>query len=800
MKSSMDQKAFRLLEYDKIILKLEERAVTALGRDMIRGLEPFSVRADIEAALAETSDAQTIYWRKGTPPFGGFSDLRSVFRRVAVGSILSCGELLKAAEFLRGVRSLRHYTTADMPEGSDNNLVMVLGKQLVPNRGIEDEIFRCIVSEEDMSDHASPELASIRRNIRTRQDGIKDRLNSILRSSDLRKLMQDAVVTMRGDRYVIPVKQEFRNLVPGLVHDMSSSGATVFIEPMAVVEANNEIRALMIREQHEIERILAVLTATVAEITDVLETDLDIATRLDFLFAKAKLSRDMDGICPKLADLPILDIRKGRHPLLDRQTVVPVDLWLGREFTSLVITGPNTGGKTVTLKTAGLFVLMTQAGLHIPAAEGTEMGIFSKVFADIGDEQSIEQSLSTFSSHMRNIVHILADADAHSLILFDELGAGTDPTEGAALAMAILEGLRADNIRTMATTHYSELKIYAMSTPGVENACCEFDVETLRPTYRLLVGIPGKSNAFAISSRLGLPDHVIGRARETLSHESVRFEDVLGDIEQKRSETERDQDKARLLRQEMEKLEQGLQVERRKMEEERKKILDKSRQEARQILIDARAEAERLLDKLKEMEKTIQEKDREKALRDMKQSLKLRLDGLEDSLGESALPRGGYTEAPINLRAGETVHVLTLNQRASVLDKPDADGQVTVQAGIMKVKVHISQLKRIDLQKETVERLQTVRLAGVKAGPVRLELDLRGFNSEEAIDKVDKYIDDAVIAGLHEVTLIHGKGTGALRKSIHDFLKTRPNVSDYRIGKYGEGETGVTVVQLGDYQ
>jgi DNA mismatch repair protein MutS2 len=426
------------------------------------------------------------------------------------------------------------------------------------------------------------------------------------------------------------------------------------------------------------------------------------------------------------------------------------------------------------------------------------MGLFTKVFADIGDEQSIEQSLSTFSSHMRNIVHILAEADADSLILFDELGAGTDPTEGAALAMAILEGLRADHIRTMATTHYSELKIYAMSTPGVENACCEFDVETLRPTYRLLVGIPGKSNAFAISSRLGLPDHVIGRARETLSHESVRFEDVLGDIERKRSETERDQDKARSLRQEMEKLEQGLQAERRKMEEERKKILDKSRQEARQILIDARAEAEHILGKLKDLEKTIQEQDREKALRDMKQSLKLRLDGLEDSLAESSLPRGGYAESPVNLRAGETVHVLTLNQRASVLDKPDADGQVTVQAGIMKVKVHISQLKRIDMQKETVERLQTVRLAGVKAGPVRLELDLRGFNSEEAIDKTDKYIDDAVIAGLHEVTLIHGKGTGALRKSIHDFLKTRPNVAEFRIGKYGEGETGVTVVRLGE--
>jgi len=794
----MDQKAYRLLEFDKIILKLEERTATALGREQVRALEPFSTRAEVETALAETSDAQAVYWRKGTPPFGGISDLRMAFKRVELGSILSCGELLKVAEFLRGVRSLKQHGSSDMPEGSDGNLVVVLARQLVPNRGIEDELLRCISGEDTLADHASSELASIRRNIRTRQDGIKDKLNSILRSSDLRKLMQDAVVTMRGDRYVIPVKQEYRNLVPGLMHDMSSSGATVFIEPLAVVEANNEIRALMIREQQEIERILAVLTAQVAEISEPLKMDLEIATRLDFLYAKAKLSRDMDALAPKLTDAPVLDIRKGRHPLLDKKSVVPVDLRLGKEFTSLVITGPNTGGKTVTLKTAGLFVMMTQAGLHIPAAEGTEMGIFSQVFADIGDEQSIEQSLSTFSSHMRNIVHILAEADQGSLILFDELGAGTDPTEGAALAMAILEGLREDGIRTMATTHYSELKIYAMTTPGVENACCEFDVETLRPTYRLLVGIPGKSNAFAISSRLGLPDHVIGRARETLSHESVRFEDVLGDIEKKRSETERDQDKARSLRMEMEKLEESSRQERQKLDEERKKILDKSRQEARQIIVDAKSEAEHLLARIKDLEKTVQEKDREKALRDMKQSLKMTLDGLEDSLAESAMPRGGYAEAPVNLKAGETVHVMTLNQRAAVLDKPDADGQVTVQAGIMKVKVHISQLKRIDVQKETVERMQSVRTAGVKAAPVRLELDLRGHSSEEALEKADKYIDDAIIAGLHEVTLIHGKGTGVLRKSLHDFLKNRSGVSAYRIGKYGEGESGVTIVQLGE--
>jgi DNA mismatch repair protein MutS2 len=792
----MDEKALRLLEYDKIIAMLAERAATGLGRETALALTPSNNPGEVRSALSETTDAQAVYWRKGTPPFGGIVDLRGAFRRVALGSVLSCAELLRMAEFLRGVRSLRQYCTNDIPEALSDNLAVTLGRQLQPNRSVEEELFRCIASEDELSDHASPELASIRRNIRVKQDGIKDRLNAILRSTELRKHLQDAVVTLRGDRYVIPVKQESRNLVPGLVHDMSASGATVFVEPLAVVEANNEIRALTIREGQEVERILAVLTELVAEGVDALEANLDIAARLDFLFAKAKLSRDLNGINPRLLDKPEFHILKGRHPLLPRDTVVPVNLSLGDAFTSLVITGPNTGGKTVTLKTAGLFVLMTQAGLHIPAEEGTQMGLFSNVFADIGDEQSIEQSLSTFSSHMRNIVHILANADAQSLILFDELGAGTDPTEGAALAMAILEGLREAGVRTMATTHYSELKIYAMTTAGVENACCEFDVETLRPTYRLLVGIPGKSNAFAISSRLGLSDEVIARARETLSQESVRFEDVLGDIERKRSQTEHDQDQARVLRAQAEALEREMREERAKLVEDRQKVMDRARQEARQVLLDARHESDLLLSRIRELEKSVQEQEREKTVREMKQQLKQKLDGLESSLAEAALPRGGYAEPPVNLKPGETVHVLSLNQRATVLDRPDGDGQVTVQAGIMKVRIHISQLKRINEQKETVEKMHTVRATGVKANPVRLELDLRGSNAGEALEKVDKYLDDAVIAGLHEVTLIHGKGTGVLRRNIHDFLRTRPHVTGYRLGKYGEGESGVTVVSL----
>lgn len=783
-----------MLEYDKIMKRLEETTVSSLGRAFVETLKPVTDFYEVEARLKETTDAAAYLWRKGGAPFGGIHDIRSALKRVEIGSTLSIPELLRVGDVLRCSRILKQFLTQDIPNEWEGNTALELGRQIAVFKQVEEAISNAILSEDEISDHASPELFNIRKSIRQKQDSIKDRLSAFIRSADYKKILQDAVVTLRGDRYVIPVKQEYKSQVPGLIHDMSSSGATVFIEPLAVVEANNEIKALLIKEQHEIERILAELTAKVEEIRVELGVNVNILAQLDFMFAKAKLSRDMRGISPHLCKERVIKIVKGRHPLLDREKVVPIDIELGREFTTLIVTGPNTGGKTVTLKTVGLFVLMLQAGLHIPVQEGSEFGLFDSVYADIGDEQSIEQSLSTFSSHMKNIVTILKEADEGSLVLFDELGAGTDPTEGAALATAILDGLTRRGIRTMATTHYSELKIYAMTTPHVQNACCEFDVETLRPTYRLLVGVPGKSNAFAISQKLGLDPYVINKAKEYLTQDNIHFEDVLSDIEKSRTQAEREKESVEALKREIEALKNEAQREKERINKERERIIAKAKEEARSIVMNARYEAEDLLDQLKELQKKGYQQNLEKELQEARTNVR-RLDNLEGSLVESYEVRG-FVEPPQNLKAGESVLMLNLGQKATVLEAPDADGQVLVQAGIMKVKVHVSQLKRLDEQKESLEKMNKVRLVGVKATPIKLDLDLRGLNVEEALDKVDKYIDDAVIAGLHEVTLIHGKGTGILRKAIHDYLRGHAHVASYRLGKYGEGETGVTVVEL----
>lgn len=790
----MNDRALRVLEYDKIMKRLEERTVSSLGRAYVETLKPVTDFYEVEARLKETTDAAAYLWRKGGAPFGGIHDIRSALKRVEIGSTLSIPELLRVGDVLRCSRILKQFLTQDIPNEWEGNTALELGRQIAVFKQVEEAISNAILSEDEISDHASPELFNIRKSIRQKQDSIKDRLSAFIRSADYKKILQDAVVTLRGDRYVIPVKQEYKSQVPGLIHDMSSSGATVFIEPLAVVEANNEIKALLIKEQHEIERILAELTAKVEEIRVELGVNVNILAQLDFMFAKAKLSRDMRGISPHLCKERVIKIIKGRHPLLDREKVVPIDIELGREFTTLIVTGPNTGGKTVTLKTVGLFVLMLQAGLHIPVQEGSEFGLFDSVYADIGDEQSIEQSLSTFSSHMKNIVTILKEADEGSLVLFDELGAGTDPTEGAALATAILDGLTRRGIRTMATTHYSELKIYAMTTPHVQNACCEFDVETLRPTYRLLVGVPGKSNAFAISQKLGLDPYVINKAKEYLTQDNIHFEDVLSDIEKSRTQAEREKESVEALKREIEALKNEAQREKERINKERERIIAKAKEEARSIVMNARYEAEDLLDQLKELQKKGYQQNLEKELQEARTNVR-RLDNLEGSLVESYEVRG-FVEPPQNLKAGESVLMLNLGQKATVLEAPDADGQVLVQAGIMKVKVHVSQLKRLDEQKESLEKMNKVRLVGVKATPIKLDLDLRGLNVEEALDKVDKYIDDAVIAGLHEVTLIHGKGTGILRKAIHDYLRGHAHVASYRLGKYGEGETGVTVVEL----
>ena len=791
----MEQKALKVLEYDKILKMLNERTVSSLGRSLVESLQPSYDLHEVEYRLKETTDAAAYLWRKGGAPFGGVHDIRSSLKRVEIGATLSISELLKTGDMMRCIRLLKQFLGNDVPQDWEGNLALELGRQITTFRSVEEAISQAIISEEEISDQASPELASIRRNIRIKQDGIKDKLGAILRSSDYRKVMQDAVVTIRGDRYVIPVKQEYKGMVPGLIHDMSSSGATVFIEPLSVVEANNEIKSLLIREQHEIERILMELTGKVADIKDALLVNVDIVSKLDFMFAKAKLSRDLNCICPRLSKARSIRIKKGRHPLLEKHSVVPIDFELGDTFSTLVITGPNTGGKTVTLKTVGLFVLMLQAGLHIPALEGTEFGLFNDVFADIGDEQSIEQSLSTFSSHMKNIVRILAEADESCLVLFDELGAGTDPTEGAALATAILDGLTKKGIRTMATTHYSELKIYAMTTKGVQNACCEFDVQTLRPTYKLLVGVPGKSNAFAISEKLGLGKDVIGKARDFISQENIHFEDILSDIERNRTLAEHEKDQAEAYKLQIESMRLEIQKEREKIMTERDRVIAKAKEEARSLIIGARSEAEELLEKLKTMQREGFGQNSEKELQEARTEVK-RLDHLESSYVEGFDARDGYAEPPRNLKPGESVLILNINQKSTVLEEPDTEGQVLVQAGIMKVKIHISQLKRMDEQKDALEKLHQVRLAGVKTSPVKLELDLRGLNVEEMLDRVDKYIDDAIIAELHEVTLIHGKGTGTLRKAVSEHLKKHPHVEASRLGKYGEGETGVTVVTL----
>jgi len=543
----MNEKTLKILEFNKIIDKLVSLATSSLGKELAEKLVPDTDLNRVERAQKETSDAVAFIARRGTPPMGGIHDIRDSLKRVEIGAILNPGELLKTADVLRAVRNLKSYASNDRIKTDEDNIVSELIGCLESNKRIEDRIYMSILSEDEIADNASPTLANIRRQIRNAQESIKDKLNDIIRSSRYQKYIQEPIVTLRGDRYVIPVKQEYRTEIPGLIHDSSASGATIFIEPMAVVEANNHIRELKIKEQAEIEKILGELTGEIRGIVDSLKSNVSILGRLDFIFAKARLSLDYNCVCPVLNDEHKILIKKGRHPLLDKKTVVPIDFWIGEDFNTLVVTGPNTGGKTVTLKTVGLFTLMTQAGLHIPANEGTKMSIFKKVYADIGDEQSIEQSLSTFSSHMKNIVGILKDVDEDSLVLFDELGAGTDPTEGAALAMSILEYLRNKGSTTVATTHYSQLKAYAVTTKFVENACCEFNVETLRPTYRLLIGVPGKSNAFAISKRLGLFDDIIEKAKEFLTQDDIKFEDMLMSIEKNLNQSENEKMKLKAI-------------------------------------------------------------------------------------------------------------------------------------------------------------------------------------------------------------------------------------------------------------
>ena len=781
----MKERTLRVLEFTKILDMLASFAVTDMGREACLKLTPLSDLAQVNEALEETEEAQVILTYLGDSPLIGFPDVRPYLTLAAKGATLNPKALLSVAECLRASRAARSALVTDR----DNTpRITGLASHLQTFRQLEDAITGAIISEEELSDHASPQLADIRRHIKQSNERVREKLNSMVHGASFSKYLQESIVTVRDGRYCIPVKQEYRQFVPGLVHDQSSTGATLFIEPMAVVELGNDLKQWKAKEREEIERILLELSGQVGAQSEMIEGNIYVLTRLDFIFAKGHLSREMNAVLPHMNDQGRIRLVRVRHPLIPREKVVPCDLWLGQDFTTLIITGPNTGGKTVTLKTVGLLTLMAQAGLHVPGNLGTELSIFEQVYADIGDEQSIEQSLSTFSSHMTNIVEIMNEVTQRDLVLFDELGAGTDPTEGAALAQTILDTLLKRQVRTVATTHYSELKAYALSTPGVENASVEFDVESLRPTYRLSIGIPGKSNAFEISRKLGLDERLIDGAKELLSKEDVRFEDVIANAEYHRQIAEREREMAEETRKETVRLRNEAEKLRKEIEQSKDKSMQKAKAEARRILENARREADGIIGELKAMKKQAQIPEHE--LQKLKKRMDDNLDAVSEGIGEAN--ETGFTP-PKTVRVGENVEIVHLKTKAVVLSLPDSKNEVQVQAGIMKMKVPLKQLRVIEQEKPKASK---VLRSAAAAKTVPMEVDVRGMNLEEATEAVDTYLADAVLAGLNEVSIIHGKGTGVLRTGIQKHLKRHLNVKSFRDGMYGEGEQGVTVVTL----
>lgn len=790
----MNDKTLKVLEYHKIIKKLTDKTESQLGKDMTKKIKPSTDIDEIEYLQRETKEALSLIIKKGNPPLYGIFDVSGELKITEIGGSLSPKSLIKISDSLRVSRSLKKYLKEIKDdETSSFPIIQGLIDDLRVFKDIEDEINNAIISENEISDNASPGLRNIRRQIINKNESVRVKLNSIINSQKYKKYLQDSIVTMREGRYVVPIKQENKAYFPGLVHDQSASGATLFVEPMAVVELNNELRELEIKEREEIEKILLELSGLVAEEAENIGNNQSILQRLDFIFAKGKLALEMDATKPILNKEGYINIKKARHPLLNVKNVVPIDIYIGKDFNTLVITGPNTGGKTVTLKTVGLLTLIAQSGLHIPADFNSQMGVFDQVFADIGDEQSIEQSLSTFSSHMTNIVSILDSLKDNSLVLFDELGAGTDPTEGAALAMSILDHLLKLNIRTIATTHYSQLKIYALTTDRVKNAAVEFDVETLSPTYKLLIGVPGKSNAFEISKRLGLQDYIIDYAKNLVSKENVEFEDVLQAIDEDRRIIEENKFQAEKLKYEVEKLKEELSTEKEKTKEAREKIILKAKEEARSILRSAKDESDSIVSELRKISSEV-EKDRNKEIHKAQERLKSSLDEVESSLSENVL-NVKSKEPPKNLKVGDTVEVLSLNQVGNVLELPDENGNVLVQVGIMKVNVHISTLRRAKEEESGKTQTSTRKIIKSKAA-VKNEIDLRGKTLDEALLDLDKYIDDIYIAGLKEAYIIHGKGTGVLREGIKGYIKRHKHIKSFRIGKYGEGGDGVTVMEL----
>ena len=783
----MDDRALRVLEFYKIRAMLADQCVSPLGRALAMELAPSPDIKEVRDMQDQTEEAVTLLTALPHHPLVPFEDVRAPLRLASIGATLSQRALLDVASSMRAARAAR---TALVTDREDTPRISGIASRLATFRNIEEEISAAIISEDEISDHASPALADIRRHIRLCNDRVREKLNALIHNPNMAKHLQDSIITQRNDRYVVPVKQESRSFVPGLVHDQSASGATLFIEPLAVVEIGNDLKQRLAEERREIERILAALSAMISPEAEMLRGNLDILSQLDLLFAKGRLSRAMFGAMPKINGEGRIRIVRGRHPLLDPASVVPIDLWMGDMFTTLVITGPNTGGKTVTLKTVGLFTLMTQAGLHPPADIGTELAVFERVFADIGDEQSIEQSLSTFSSHMTNIVDILANVTENSLTLFDELGAGTDPTEGAALAQVILRGLLARRIRTLATTHYSELKAFALTTDGVENASVEFDVETLRPTYRLTIGVPGKSNAFEISRRLGLSSEWIDAAKELLSSDQIRFEDVIANAEYHRRIAERERALAEEARVEMQKTRDQAEAMRKALETQREKAVGEAKREARRVLESAKAEADKILSDLRKIR--MDSGDGAAAER-MRQKLRESADALADQPVKQPEAEG---EPPQTVRQGDSVWITHLNARGQVLEKPNAKGEVWVQAGAMRLSVSLEKLRRVDGGGEHEKPMKARAQVDVVTREVRTELDLRGLALDEALPEVDRFLDDAAISSLGVVSIIHGKGTGTLRSGIQQHLKKHPQVAEFRLGKFGEGESGVTIVKI----
>lgn len=792
------KKTFKILEFDKILNKLASYTESENVKKRITEMFPFSDIEEARAAQHETTEALITMLKLGNPPVNlSAAEVISPIKRAEQGGMLSTRELMDIARLFYIARRMKAYLSEAAEECT---MLHEIEEEIITAKAFEDRISLCIVSENEIADEASSELGAIRRKIRSLNGKIKETLNSMVHSSHYKKFLQDPIITMRSDRYVIPVRSEYKNEVPGIVHDTSASGATMFIEPMSVVNSNNEIRDLKNREEIETERILMELSALAAENAHAVFVDYSCVSRLDFMFCKGRLSLDMNGTEPILNDSGIIDFKRARHPLIDKDSVVANDIRLGRDYDSLVVTGPNTGGKTVTLKTIGLFSIMAASGLHISAAENSEAAVFEHVFADIGDEQSIEQSLSTFSSHMVNIVSILENIDNNSLALFDELGAGTDPTEGAALAISVLEFLRARGVKTVATTHYSELKIFALSTNRVENASCEFDVESLRPTYRLMTGVPGKSNAFAISRRLGLDERIINRANDILSDEDVKFEDVITDLEQNRAKARTEAEAAARMKRELADLRGEIEKERIKLKENKSRILDEARREAKIIVMDARDEANSVIKDLEKLrQKGASGKELEKHTSKAREKLKTKEDNIDSAMKRAAKPKKTFSNPPKNLKVGETVKISDINEEATVLKVPDKNGNVRVQAGILKMDVHITNLKRVEdnKSKQLAEKyVKNTRAFESKTKNVSTEVDVRGQNLEEAWDNADKFLDDCYLAGITTVSIIHGKGTGILRKGIQQRLKKHKYVKSFRNGRYGEGEDGVTICEL----